>query len=117
MTPPTIKAIRVIDDRLIFELDEDREVSLPISASACLAKATLAEREHWTIGPRGISVHRPDVDEDIAIWEVLAIAEDAYLRSLRETPASRRDGDWAVIGRIGAVPGECLRCDVGSRYP
>ena len=88
MTPPTIKAIRVIDDRLIFELDEDREVSLPISASACLAKATLAEREHWTIGPRGISVHWPDVDEDIAIWEVLGIAEDAYLRSLRETPVS-----------------------------
>lgn len=86
MTPPTIKAIRAIDDRLIFELDEDREVSLPISASARLAKATPAEREHWTIGPRGISVHWPDVDEDIAIWEVLGIAEDAYLRSLREAP-------------------------------
>src|SRR3990170_1802256 len=34
MTPPTIKAIRAIDDRLIFELDQDREVSLSISASA-----------------------------------------------------------------------------------
>ncbi|MEK6720826.1 MAG: DUF2442 domain-containing protein [Chloroflexota bacterium] len=50
--------------------------------------ATPAEREHWTIGPRGISVHWPDVDEDIAIWEVLGIAEDAYLRSLREAPVS-----------------------------
>ena len=86
MTPPTIKAIRAIDDRLIFELDQDREVSLP--ASARLAKATPAEREHWTIGPRGISVHWPDVDEDIAIWEVLGIAEDAYLRSLRDAPVS-----------------------------
>ena len=27
-------------------------------------------------------------DEDIAIWEVLGIAEDAYLRSLREAPVS-----------------------------
>lgn len=36
--------------------------------------------------PRGISVHWPDVDEDIAIWDVLGIAEDAYLRSLREAP-------------------------------
>jgi len=88
MTPPTIKAIRAIDDRLIFELDQDREVSLSISASARLAKATPAESEHWTIGPRGISVHWPDVDEDIAIWEVLGIAEDAYLRSLREAPVS-----------------------------
>jgi hypothetical protein len=50
--------------------------------------ARLAEREHWMIGPRGISVHWPDVDEDIAIWEVLGIAEDAYLRSLREAPFS-----------------------------
>ena len=77
----------MIDDRLIFELDEDREVSLPISASACLAKATLAEPEHWTIGPRGISVHWPDVDEEFAAAS-LGIAEDAYLRSLRETPLS-----------------------------
>jgi hypothetical protein len=33
-------------------------------------------------------VHWPDVDEDIAIWEVLGIAEDAYFRSLKETPVS-----------------------------
>ncbi len=88
MTPPTIKAIRAIDDRLIFELDQDREVSLPITASTRLARATPAERENWTIGARGISVHWPDVDEDIAIWDVLGIAEEAYLRSLREAPVS-----------------------------
>jgi hypothetical protein len=88
MTPPTIKAIRAIGDRLIFELDRDREVSIPISSSARLAKATPAERDHWTLGPRGISVHWPDVDEDIAIWEVLGIAEDAYLRSLQAAPVS-----------------------------
>ena len=88
MTPPTIKAVRALDDRLIFELDQDREVSLPISASARLAKASPAERGPWTIGPRGISVHWPDVDEDIAIWEVLGIAEDAYLRSFREAPVA-----------------------------
>jgi CO dehydrogenase/acetyl-CoA synthase delta subunit len=86
MTPPTIKAIRAMNDRLIFELDGDREVSLPLSSSSRLANATPAERDHWTIGPRGISVHWPDIDEDIAIWEVLGIAEDAYLRSLREAP-------------------------------
>ena len=88
LAPPTIKAVRAIDDRLIFELDQDREVSLPISASARLARATAVERDHWTIGPRGISVHWPDVDEDIAIWDILGIAEDAYLRSLREAPVS-----------------------------
>lgn len=86
MTPPTIKAVRAVDDRLIFELDHDREVSLPISTSTRLVRATPAERDHWTIGLRGMSVYWPDVDEDIAIWEVLGIREDAYLRSLRKAP-------------------------------
>jgi hypothetical protein len=88
MTAPTIKSVRATDDRLIFELDHDREVSLPVSASARLANATQGEREHWTLGPRGISVHWPDVDEDIAIWDVLGIAEAAYLGLVREAPVS-----------------------------
>jgi hypothetical protein len=33
-------------------------------------------------------VNWPDVDEDIAIWEVLGVAEDVYLLSLREAPVS-----------------------------
>jgi Protein of unknown function (DUF2442) len=86
ITSPSIKAIRTTDDRLIFELGEDREVSLPVSVSARLENATQAQRDHWTIGPQGISAHWPDVDEDIAIWEVLGIREDTYLRSLMETP-------------------------------
>ena len=88
MTPPTIKTVRAVGDRLIFDLGEGREVSLPILLSTRLANASQAERDHWTIGGHGISVHWPDVDEDIAIWEVLGIPEDAYLRSLRETPVS-----------------------------
>jgi hypothetical protein len=88
MTPPTIKGVRTTSDRMIFELDRDREVSLPLAASARLAKATAAERDHWTIGYGGISVHWPDVDEDIAIWQVLGIGESQYLRLLQETPVS-----------------------------
>ena len=86
MTPPTIRAFRAIGDRLIFELDQGREVSLPMSASARLASASPTERDHWTIGFGGISVHWPEVDEDIAIWNVLGIPEDVYLRSLDEAP-------------------------------
>jgi len=88
MTPLTIKAVRAFDDRLVFELDQHRQMSLPVSASSRLASATTAERDHWTIGPRGISVHWPAVDEDIAIWQVRGITEDAYLRSLRAEPVS-----------------------------
>jgi hypothetical protein len=86
MTPPIIKAVRTVNDRLVFELDGDRQMSLPMTSSSRLANATAAERDHWIIGARGVSVHWPDVDEDIAIWEVLGIQEDAYLRALREAP-------------------------------
>jgi hypothetical protein len=88
MTPPTIKNIRIDDKRLVFELGGGREVSLPVSVSDRLAGATAAELQNWTIGSRGLGVHWPDVDEDIAIWEVLGVAEDAYLRSLRVAPVS-----------------------------
>jgi hypothetical protein len=88
MTPPTIKSIRIDDERLVFELGGGREVSLPVSVSDRLASATAAELQNWTIGSRGLGAHWPDVDEDIAIWEVLGIAEDAYLRSLGVAPVS-----------------------------
>jgi hypothetical protein len=88
MTPPTIKAVRISDDRLVFELDGDREVGLALSTSVRLLRATSAERGNWIIQRQGIGVHWPDVDEDIAVWEVLGIPEDAYLRSLRDVPVS-----------------------------
>ena len=88
MTLPTMKSIRIDDDRLVFEVGEDREVSLPLSISTRLSGATRAQLENWTISWGGLGAHWPDVDEDIAIWEVLGIAEDSYLRSLREAPVS-----------------------------
>lgn len=88
MTLPTIKSIRTDDRRLVFELDDEREVSLPITMSARLAGANAEQRANWTIGPRGMTAHWPDVDEDIAIWEVLGITEELYLCWLREAPVS-----------------------------
>lgn len=86
MTPPTIRNVRAEDERLIFELDDERQVSLPIAVSGRLSHATAVQRAHWTIGPRGMHVHWPDVDEDIAIWDVLGIREDTYLAALGEVP-------------------------------
>ena len=88
MTVPLITNIRVDDERLTFELGGGREVSLPVSISERLAGATRVQLENWTIGSRGLGAHWPDVDEDIAIWEVLGIAEETYLRSFREAPVS-----------------------------
>jgi hypothetical protein len=86
MTPPTIKSVRSTPDRLVFDLDNDREVSLPLTTSRRLTNATPTQRAHWTLGVGGLSVHWPEVDEDIAVWEVLGIREDVYLRSMRKAP-------------------------------
>lgn len=86
MNPPTITNVRTEGDRLIFELDDERHVSLPTAMSRRLTQATAVQREHWTIGPRGLFVHWPDVDEDIAIWDVLGIREDTYLAAFDEVP-------------------------------
>jgi hypothetical protein len=86
MTPPKITGIRTTESRLIVELGEGREMSLALSISERLARATPDERMRWTIGTQGLSVHWPAIDEDIAVWDVLGIDEDAYLRSLREAP-------------------------------
>lgn len=88
MTLPTIQSIRIDDDRLVFEVGDHREVSLPLSVSARLSGATRAQLDNWTISWGGLGAHWPDVDEDIAIWEVLGIAEETYLRSLHQAPVS-----------------------------
>lgn len=88
MTSPIITNIRIDDDRIVFELTDDREVSLPLAMTAALARASEAERQRWVIQSRGMSAHWPDIDEDIAIWEILGIREDVYLRSLRAEPVS-----------------------------
>jgi Protein of unknown function (DUF2442) len=88
MTRATIKNVRMDDERLTFEFDDSRQVSLPISMSPRLEAATPTQRSHWRIGANGMFVHWPDVDEDIAIWEILGLPEEAYLRVTGEAPVS-----------------------------
>lgn len=72
--------MRTSEDRIIFELDQDREVSLPLSISRRLAAASPEERHRYEIGYGGMDVHWPDIDEDIAVWQVLGITRGAILR-------------------------------------
>ncbi len=88
MTRPTIQHVRTDGDRLTFVFDDAREVSVPIATSPRLEAATPLQRSHWRIGANGMFVHWPDVDEDIAIWEILGLPEEAYLRYIGEAPVS-----------------------------
>ena len=54
------------EGRIVFELADGRVVSLPLSWSWRLQKATPAERRHFEISPSGYGVHWPHVDEDLS---------------------------------------------------
>ncbi len=64
--------VRVSADELFVELVDGRTVSVPAQWYPRLAHGFLAERQNWQIIGRGIGIHWPDLDEDIAVEDLLA---------------------------------------------
>jgi hypothetical protein len=64
--------VRVTVDELVVELVDGRTVSVPVQWYPRLAHGSSAERQSWQIIGRGIGIHWPDLDEDIAIEDMLA---------------------------------------------
>lgn len=57
------------DDNLIVRLADGRVLAAPLAWFPRLFQATPAERNHWRWIGRGIGIHWPDVDDDIAIMK------------------------------------------------
>ena len=51
---------------------DGRVLSVPIAWFPLLQKATPAEREHYEIGGGGVSLHWPDLDEDLSVAGLMA---------------------------------------------
>jgi hypothetical protein len=66
------KTIRVTDERLVVELTDGREISVPLAWYPRLAHGTPEEWRRWELIGRGIGIHWPDLDEDISIESLLA---------------------------------------------
>ena len=64
--------VRVTADELFVELVDGRTVSVPVQWNPRLAHGSPAERQNWQIIGRGVGIHWPDLDEDIAIEDLLA---------------------------------------------
>lgn len=71
--PPTdfARTIRLTDERLIVELTDGREISVPLSWYPRLAHGSHTEREHWELIGRGDGIHWPLLDEDISVEGLL----------------------------------------------
>ena len=52
---------------LHFILADGREISAPLEWFPRLRDATVEQRRHWRLIGRGVGVHWPDIDEDIAV--------------------------------------------------
>jgi hypothetical protein len=78
---------------MIVELDDGRELSIPLGWYPRLAHATASERNRWELNASGDAIHWPGVDEDLSVQSMIegqrsresARSFERWLRS-RENP-------------------------------
>lgn len=58
---------------------DGRVLSVPLAWFPLLHKATPAQREHYEIGGGGVSLHWPDLDEDLSVAGLMAGADSRSL--------------------------------------
>ncbi|MDR7485648.1 MAG: DUF2442 domain-containing protein [Armatimonadota bacterium] len=63
--------VRVTDEELVVDLVDGRTVAVPVQWYPRLAHGTPAERRNWKLIGRGEGIHWPDLDEDIAVEDLL----------------------------------------------
>ena len=64
--------VRVTGEEVVVDLVDGRTVAVPVQWYPRLANGTPAERRNWTLIGRGEGIHWPDLDEDIAVEDLLA---------------------------------------------
>jgi len=64
-------AVRFDDDLMHVLLTDGRIISVPIVWFPLLLEATLEQRERFEIHGGGVSLHWPDIDEDLSVAGLL----------------------------------------------
>lgn len=59
--------VEIDDAALHFVLADGREISAPLEWFPRLRDASSAQRRNWRLIGKGIGVHWPEIDEDIAV--------------------------------------------------
>jgi hypothetical protein len=112
----TAKDVRITSQSLIVELNDGREVSVPLSWYPRLTHGSIKDRRQWQFVGPGIGIHWPTLDEDISIEGLLqgfpsgesAASFRRWLAS-RERPATRRLQPTTTRRRTKAARGERVR--------
>jgi len=70
------KAVRFAGERLVVELSDGRELSVPYKKIAWLrwlAKATPKQRANWSLEPGGYAIYWDDLDDGVEICHLLGM--------------------------------------------
>jgi hypothetical protein len=74
-TTALAKSVRFDRDMMHVALIDGRVISVPIQWFPLLQEAAPEQRERYEIGGGGISLHWPEVDEDLSVANLLAGAD------------------------------------------
>ena len=69
---PQIRRVEITDQFITAHLADGRVISVPLSWSWRLERATPAQRRHYEIIGDGEGVHWPDIDEDLSAEGMLS---------------------------------------------
>ena len=61
----------VTDEDLVIDLDDGRQLIVPLSWFPRLANANPTQRRNWRFIGKGIGFHWPDVDEDLSVYDLV----------------------------------------------
>jgi uncharacterized protein DUF2442 len=75
------------DNTLVIDLDDGRQIAVPLTWFPRLAGATDNQRSNWALIGRGIGISWPDVDEDISVENLLG--SDGELLLAADASATR----------------------------
>jgi hypothetical protein len=85
---PRARGVSFGDDTLVVQLEDGRQISVPIAWFPRLAEAMSAhlnELDNWRLIGGGIGVHWPGLDEDISVENLLATRDE--LLAYHDDPA------------------------------
>jgi hypothetical protein len=66
------KSVKFINEMMEVFLTDGRIISVPLIWFPLLHEATSEQREKYEIGGGGVSLHWPDIDEDLSVASLLA---------------------------------------------
>lgn len=87
------QSVFVTDDTLTVDLSDGRTISVPLGWYPRLMQGNADERKNWRLVGQGQGMHWPDLDEDVAVENlILGKPSGESQQSLRQWQQSRATG-------------------------